>query len=139
MDQGPAGCPEEEHANDIYIDDFRKGVALPQEPMDVIPQGLIGLLLVALEVPGIPRTDIHPLEISNEHPLEIHPVVDAVGWMEFEPCSNMLPHADGEVLLDEVVIIHSSRSVGEPEVFKPYTGVHLPGVSGNVSGRSEAL
>ena len=27
---------------------------------------------------------------------------------EFEPRSNMFPHADGEVLNDEVVIIHSS-------------------------------
>ena len=34
----------------------------------------------------------------------------------------MLPHTDGEVLNDEVVIIHSSGSVGEPEVFEPYLG-----------------
>ena len=37
---------------------------------------------------------------------------------EFEPCSNMFPHADGEVLNDEVVIIHSFGSAGEPEVFE---------------------
>ena len=83
--------------------------------------------------------DIHPLEISNEHPLEIHPVVDAVGWMEFEPCSNMLPHVDGEVLDDRVVIIHSSGLRGESKVFEPYTRVRLPGVSGDVGGRLEAL
>ena len=51
----------------------------------------------------------------------------------------MLPHADGEILNDEVVIIHSSGSAGEPEVFEPYTGVGLPGVSSNVGGWSEAL
>ena len=83
--------------------------------------------------------DIRPLEISVEDPFEIRPVVDAVRPKEFEPCSNMLPHADGEVLDDEVVIIQSSSSVSEPEVFEPYTGVCLPGVSGNVGGRSEAL
>ena len=66
-------------------------------------------------------------------------VVDAVGWKEFEPCSNMLPHVDGEVLDDEVVIIHSSGSASEPKVFEPYTGVRLPGVPGDVGGRSEAL
>ena len=38
----------------------------------------------------------------------------------------MLPHVDGEVLDDEVVIIHSSGSVGKPEVFEPYTGIRLP-------------
>ena len=49
------------------------------------------------------------------------------------------PHADGEVLDDEVVIIHSSDLAGEPKVFGPYTGVHLPGVPGDVGGWSEAL
>ena len=83
--------------------------------------------------------DIGPLEISNENPLEVYPVEDAVGQKEFEPCSNMLPHTDGEVLDDEVVIIHSSGSAGEPEVFEPYTGVCLPSVSSDVGGRSEAL
>ena len=47
--------------------------------MDVIPQGLIGFLLAALEVPRIPRTDIRPLEVSDEDPLEVCPVMDAIG------------------------------------------------------------
>ena len=42
---------------------------------------------------------------------------------EFEPRSNMFSHADGEVLNDEMVIIHSSGSAGELEVFEPYTKV----------------
>ena len=79
------------------------------------------------------------LEISDEDPLEIRPVAVAVGQKEFKPCSNMLPHVDGEVLDDEVVIIHSSGLVGEPEVFEPYTGVRLPGVLDDVGGWSEAL
>ena len=99
----------------------------------------MGLLLVALEVPGIPRMDIRPLEIPDEDPLEIYLVVDAVRREEFKPCSNMFPHVDGQVLDDEVVIIHSSGSAGEPEVFEPYTRVSLLGVSGNVGGWSEAL
>ena len=55
------------------------------EPADVIPQGLAGLLLAALEVPGVTRVDIRPLEISNEDPLEVRPVTDAVRREEFEP------------------------------------------------------
>ena len=50
----------------------------------------------------------------------------------------MLPHTDGEILDDEVVIIDSSGSVGDPKVFKPYTGVHFSGVSSDVGGWSEA-
>ena len=83
--------------------------------------------------------DICPLKISDEDPLEIHPVADAVGREEFEPCSNLLPHGDGEILNDEVVIIHSSGLAGEPEVFEPYTKAHFPGVSSDVGGWSEAL
>ena len=87
----------------------------------------------------VPRADIRPLKIPDEDPLEVHPVVDAVMREEFKPRSNMFPHADGEVLNDEVVIIHSSSSASEPEVFEPYTGVRLPGILGDVGGRSEAL
>ena len=51
----------------------------------------------------------------------------------------MLPHVDGEVLDDEVVIIYSSGSIGQSKVFEPYIGVGLPSVSGDVRGWLEAL
>ena len=78
-------------------------------------------MLATLEVLGVSRADIHPLEISNEDPLEVRPVVDAVMWEEFKPCSNMFRHTDGEILNDEIVIIHPSGLVGEPEIFEPNT------------------
>ena len=90
----------------VRIDNIREGVASLGEPMDVIPHGLAGLLLAALEVPGVTRADIRPLEISNKDPLDVRLVADAVMQEEFEPCSNMLPHADGEISNDEMVIIH---------------------------------
>ena len=62
-------------------------------------------MLAALEVLEIPKTDICPLEISDEDPLEVHPVVDAVVREEFKPCPNMFPHEDEEILNDEIVII----------------------------------
>ena len=83
--------------------------------------------------------DIRPLEISDEDPLEVRPVKDAVVWEEFKPRPNMFPHIDGEILNDEKVIIHPSGSAGESEIFEPNTRVCLPGVLGDVGGRSEAL
>ena len=83
--------------------------------------------------------DIRPLEIPDEDRLDIRQVADAVMWEEFKPCLNMFHHADGEVLNDEVVIIHSSSSVGELEVFEPYIGIRFPSIFGNVGRRSEAL
>ena len=65
--------------------------------------------------------------------------MDAVVWEEFEPCLNMFPQAEGEVLNDEVVIIPSIGSIIEPEVFEPYTRIRLPGIFGDVGRRSEAL
>ena len=56
--------------------------------------------------------DIRPLKIPNEDPLEVYPVTDAVVWEEFKPRPNMFPHIDGEILNDEIVIIHPSGSVG---------------------------
>ena len=107
--------------------------------MDVILQGLAGLLLVALEVPGVTRADTRPLEISDEDPLEVCLVADVVVWEEFKPRLNVFPHVDGEILNDEMVIIHPSGSTSEPEIFEPNTGVRLPGVLGDVGGRSEAM
>ena len=137
MDQGLTVCLREECADDVCIDDIREGVALLRKPTDVIPQGLAGLLLTALEVLGVPWADVRPLEIPNEDPLEVRPVADAVMWKEFKSCPNMFPHANGKVLDDEIVIIHSSGSTGEPEVFKPNAWVCLPGVFGDVGGWSE--
>ena len=37
VNQGLAGCPTEECADDVRIDDIRKGVAPVREPTDVIP------------------------------------------------------------------------------------------------------
>ena len=51
----------------------------------------------------------------------------------------MFPDVDREVLNDEVVIIHSTGSASEPKVFKPYTGVHLRGILGDVGRWSKAL
>ena len=77
--------------------------------------------MAALEIPRIPRTDIRPLEISDEDPLEVRLVTDAIMREEFKPCPNMFPHIDREILNDEIVIIHPFGSAGEPEVFEPYT------------------
>ena len=83
--------------------------------------------------------DIRPLEISNEDPLEVRPVADAVMREEFKPCPNMFPHVEGEILNDEIVIIHPSGSIGEPKMLEPNTRVCLLGVLGDVGGQLEAL
>ena len=139
VDQGLVVHPREECTDDVCVDDIREGVASLGKPSDVIPQGLVGLLLIALEVLGVSRADVRPLEIFYEDPLEVRPVADAVVWKEFKPCLNMFPHANGKVLNDEIVIIHASGPTGEPEIFKPNAWVGLPGVFRDGGGRPEPL
>ena len=93
-------------------------------------------LLRSQEFPGWTYV---PLEVLDEDLLEVRPVADAVVREEFEPRSNMFPHVDGEVLNDEVVIVHSSGSAGKLEVFETYAGIHVPGVFGDVGRWLEAL
>ena len=50
VDQGLAGRPREECVDDVRVDDIREGVASLGEPVDVILQGLAGLLLATLKV-----------------------------------------------------------------------------------------
>ena len=85
------------------------------------------------------RTPFVEFVSDHDECLKVHPVADAILREEFEPCSNMFPHADGEVLNDEVVIIDSSGSAGKSKVFEPYTGVRLPGILGDVGSWSKAL
>ena len=93
--------------------------------------------MAALEVPGVSKANIRPLEISDKDPLEVRSVVDAVVWEELKPCPNMFPHANGKILNDKIVIIHSSGPTGEPDVFEPNAWVCLPDVLGDVGGWSE--
>ena len=72
--------------------------------------------------------DVRPLKIPDEDPLEVRLVANDVVWKEFKPCPNMFPHANGKILDDEIVIIHSSGSTVEPEVFEPNVWVRLPSV-----------
>jgi hypothetical protein len=106
--------------------------------VDVVPQGLARLLLAALEVLGVSGEHVHPLEVLDEDLLELHPTSNAVGPQNFEPCSNMLPNTNEEVLDDEVVVIRPSSLAGKSEVFLPYSRVRFPGVLGDVARWSEA-
>ena len=58
---------------------------------------------------------------------------------EFKPCPNMFPHANGKILNDEIVIIHSFGLIGELEVLMPNDWVYLPSVFGDVGRRPKML
>jgi hypothetical protein len=54
VNEGLAGGPREERANNICVDDVRERIALLREPVEVISHRLARLLFAALEVLGVP-------------------------------------------------------------------------------------
>jgi hypothetical protein len=71
VNEALASGPIEECADDICVDDVKVGIALLGEPANVVPQGLARFLFAALEVPGVSRAHVHPLEICNKDLFEL--------------------------------------------------------------------
>jgi hypothetical protein len=80
VNEGLASGPKEACADDVCVDDVGEGIAFLGELANVVPQGLARLLFAALEVPGVSRAHVHPLEIPNEDLFEICLATDVVGW-----------------------------------------------------------
>jgi hypothetical protein len=66
MNQGLVGSPEKECADDIDISDVGQLIALLEETLDVVMEGLIWLRPIVLEVLGVPRARVGALKISHE-------------------------------------------------------------------------
>jgi hypothetical protein len=109
-ERGTCKWSGEERTDDVCVDEVRERIASLGELVDVVPEGLARFLLATLEVPRVSEAHVLPLEVPDEDLLELRPITDVVGQQEFEPCSKVLPDTDGEVLDDEVVIIHPSGS-----------------------------
>ena len=80
------------HATDQYIDDVSVGdvgelIALLEETLDVLPEGLVGPLPAVTEVPQVPGASVHTLEVADEDRTEITPAADAARLELLEPSS----------------------------------------------------
>jgi hypothetical protein len=69
------------------VGDAGELVALLEETLDVLPEGLIGPLPVVAEVPRVARPSVHTLEVADEDGVEIAPIADAVRLELLEPSS----------------------------------------------------
>lgn len=119
VDQGLAGGPGQEGSNDVGVGDIGQLIALPGETLDVQAESLSRLLPAVLEIPGIPRACISALEVPHEDLLQVRPVLNPVGQEVFQPCSRRVSQEQREVADDEVVIICTVGSAGEPVILEP--------------------
>ena len=104
-----AGGTRNEGSDDVGVRDVGELGALFRESPDEVSEGLVGLLPAAPEVPGVPRAHICALEIPDEYPDQVSPVVDHVLREGLEPCPGRIGQMQWEVADDEQVVVHSTQ------------------------------
>jgi hypothetical protein len=82
--------------------------ALLRKSPDILLQGFPWLLVVASEIPGVPRAHVCALEVSSEGFDQIIPVGDLRRRQMLQPGPGGVGEEQGEVADDEVVIVRST-------------------------------
>ena len=73
--------------DDLRIADAGQLGALFGEAPDEVSERLVRLLAIALKILGIPRAHVCALEVPDEDPYQVAPVMDLRGREVFEPGS----------------------------------------------------
>jgi hypothetical protein len=77
MDECLTGHVADEGVDHIGVGDVRELIALLREALDVLLEGLIGPLLVFVEVPSVPQACVGTLEVADEDRTENALIADA--------------------------------------------------------------
>jgi hypothetical protein len=96
-------------------------------------------LLVALEVPRIPRMFVRALKISHEDLTQVRPVADLICRKMLEPGLHRVREVEGEVTDDKIIPLRHTGLAGEAVVVEPKARIRLLGVFGDVVGRTVPL
>ena len=75
---------------------------------DEVLERLVRLLATALKIPGIPRAHVCALEVPDEDPNQVAPVVDLRGREMLEPGSCRVRQEQREIADDEQVIVRAT-------------------------------
>ena len=78
------------------------------EASDEVSERLVRFLATALKVPGVSRAHVCALEIPDEDPNQVTPVVDLRGRKVLEPGSHRVRQEQGEIADDEQVIVRAT-------------------------------
>jgi hypothetical protein len=123
----------EERPDDIRVSDVGQLSALLRKLPDVVSQGFPWLLAAASEIPRVPRAHVCALEFSSEGFDQVVPVGDLRRRQMLQPGSGSVKEEQGEVVDDELVIVHSTQLAGQPVVRKPQFRPCFPRVLGDGS------
>jgi hypothetical protein len=91
------------------VGDVRQLGVLLREASSIFSEGFSRLLLAFAEVPRVAGSYVGSFEVSLEHPDQIDPVVDLVGWELLEPSAGGVGEEEWQ-LSDDGSIVPSSPS-----------------------------
>ena len=109
-----------------------------QEAANVVTQGLVGLLTAPSEIPRIPRTHVHALEVAHEGLDQVGPVVDLIGGKLFEPCTHGICKVQRKVVNDHGIITRTAQLASQAVVVELETVIFLSRVFGEGGGLPKA-
>ena len=93
-----------EVVDNIPVISLRNGITISKVPLDVVAEGLVGLLDDAGQIPSGFGTRAGYLIVLDEGAVEILPVVDGAGRERFEPVEGVATHHDQEVGSHDVIV-----------------------------------
>ena len=66
MDEHLVGRATDEGVDHVGVGDVWELIALLGEALNVLPEGLVGPLLIVVEILGVPRSGVGTLEVADE-------------------------------------------------------------------------
>ena len=113
-----------EAVDNIPVINLRNGITVSEVPLDVVTEGLVGLLDDAGQIPSGFGTWAGCLVVLDEGTAEILPAVDRAGRERFKPVEGVATHHDREVGSHDVVVA-AHGSDGDGIGAQPRLGVRL--------------
>jgi hypothetical protein len=92
----------------------------------VLAETLPRLLLAVTQLPLLAEAHVRALEVADEDPTEVGPVIDLVTRQVLKPRARRIAEVERQVLDDEQVVGRSPGVARESVVLEPYTGVGVP-------------
>jgi hypothetical protein len=97
----------------------------------VLAKALPGLLLAVAQLPLLAGAHVRALEVADENPTQVHPVLDLVARQVLEPRACGVIELEQQILDHEEIVGRPTGMAREPVVLEPHTGV----VAGTYGGR----
>ena len=113
-----------EVVDDIAVVNLRDSITVSKVPLDVVAEGLVGLLDDAGQIPSSFGTRARCLVVLDEGAAEILPAVDGAGRERFDPVEGVMAHHDREVGSYDVIVAARSPD-GNGVGVQPRLGVRL--------------